>query len=304
MINIPQLLISLWQGKLKCEKGDDKASWDWATFDGNAWTEHGKLVRAATAYFPSFFHRPPRNPTEKLSSGYKATEYYLYVFGLGPGLFRSILPHKYWKNFCKLAHATRILMQRSITAKQVNEAHSYSIQFVEEYEHLYYQRRIDRIHFCRPALHTLLHAASEVARIGPGVYSTQFPMERSVYIFSCGIRLHSNPHSNLMEITLREAQLNALGHICPEFDHDADTKAPSHARDVGDGYLYLAPWDKRPFIVTDDAQKAVLLKEIGYDTVVRWGRAQLPNGQIARSVMSESRRKRSVDKRNSRNVKV
>jgi len=138
-LNIGELLIPLWRGQLKCDPSDRKDSWEWAKLVDNVWIEHGKLVANATKYFPSFFHRPPRNPVEKISSGYKATEYYLYIFGLGPGFFRAILPKKYWRNLCKLVHGVRILIQRHITAAQVREAHFSLIQFVEEYKHLYYQ---------------------------------------------------------------------------------------------------------------------------------------------------------------------
>ncbi len=101
-LNLGELLISLWRGSLKCEPTDDRSSWDWAVLLGNVWQDHGKLVAAATRYFPSFFHRTPRNPAEKINSGYKATEYFLYVFGLGPAFFRTVLPQKYWINFCRL----------------------------------------------------------------------------------------------------------------------------------------------------------------------------------------------------------
>ncbi|KIL63474.1 hypothetical protein M378DRAFT_127762, partial [Amanita muscaria Koide BX008] len=101
-INLGELLVPLWRGELKCESTDDKASWDWVALTGNNWLDHGRLVAAATTHFPSSFHRPPRNPAEKISSGYKATEYYLYLFGLGPALFRVLLPEKYWMHFCKL----------------------------------------------------------------------------------------------------------------------------------------------------------------------------------------------------------
>jgi hypothetical protein len=161
-INIEELLLSTWRGTIKCESTDNKADWDWATFTGREWKTHGDLVEAATKYFPSSFHRPPRNPAEKLNSGYKATEWYLYVFGLGPGFFRALLPEKYWLHFCKLARAVQLVTQRSISTKQIKEAHVLLVQFVEEYEQLYYQRRLDRLHFCRPCIHTLLHIAAEI----------------------------------------------------------------------------------------------------------------------------------------------
>ena len=115
-LNLGELLTLLWRGMLKCESTDDKIDWDWATLIGDTWKTHGKLVASATKFFPSFFHRTPRNPAKKINSGYKATEYSLYLFGLGPDFFRTVLPKKYWKIFCKLVRGVHIIMQRRITA--------------------------------------------------------------------------------------------------------------------------------------------------------------------------------------------
>jgi len=57
------------------------------------------------------FDRPPRNPAEKISSGYKAWEFLTYVFGLGPGVFLDILLDIYWTHFCKLVAGIRLLYQ-------------------------------------------------------------------------------------------------------------------------------------------------------------------------------------------------
>ena len=237
-LNIGELLIPVWRGTFKCESTDDRATWDWATLVGATWQSHGKLVAAATKFFPSFFHRPPRNPTEKISSGYKATEYYLYLFGLGPGFFRAVLPKKYWTNFCKLVRGVHIIMQRRITGKQTQEAHSYLVQFVEEYEHLYYQRRMDRLHFARPCLHTLLHTAPEVLRVGNGSLTDQYTMERAIGELGKGIRQPSNPYGNLCQLSLRRAQANALKAACPQLNDDLP-HLPRYSEDLGAGYVLL-----------------------------------------------------------------
>lgn len=300
-INLGELLISLWRGGLKCETSDDKLTWDWATLTGDTWQEHGNLVAAATVYFPSSFHRPPRNPAEKLSSGYKATEYFLYVFGLGPAFFRLTLPEKYWKNFCKLVHGVRTIIQRRITKSQLREAHSYLVQFVEEYENIYYQRRMDRLHFCRPSLHTLLHTSPEAFRIGPGAYDTQFTMERSIGDLGQEIRQPSNPFGNLCQIALRRSQLNALKATCPELD-DTDISLPKYSHDNGDGYIFLTPRQQRPEKLFGN-EKAAVEGDFGISVLRKWGRVRLPNGQIARSMFSE-RKRMSPHIRITRNVKV
>lgn len=124
-MNIGDLLSSIWRGTMKCDTSDDKSTWDFATLTDNTWTEHGKLVALASKHFPASFHRPPRNPAEKISSGYKATEWFLYIFGLGPGLFRAVLPKKYWRNFCKLVYGIRVAIQQRITGVQLKDAHRF-----------------------------------------------------------------------------------------------------------------------------------------------------------------------------------
>ena len=301
-INLGELLIPLWRGTLPCETTDDKTSWDWVTLVGNTWLEHGKLVAAATKYFPSSFHRPPRNPAEKISSGYKAVEYFLYLFGLGPALFRTVLPQKYWRHFCKLVHGVRIITQRRISVSHVREAHFYLIQFVEEYENLYYQRRMDRLHFCRPCLHTLVHTASEVTRVGPGTYLTQFTMERAIGDLGGDIRQPSNIYGNLCQIALRQSQLNALKALYPEFDPDTNKPHPAYSEDIGHGYVLLRPRD-RGLVRISGAGGDKISNVLGRSEIRRWGRLQLPNGQVARSLYKEDRSTQE-NQRVSRNVKV
>jgi hypothetical protein len=59
---------------------------------GETWVEHGKVVAAATPYLPASFNRPPQDPALKISSGYKAWEFLMYLYGLGPGIFYGVLP--------------------------------------------------------------------------------------------------------------------------------------------------------------------------------------------------------------------
>jgi hypothetical protein len=101
-LNDPDLLLGLWRGTVKCYGVDTKDNWDWKVLVGKVWETHGKTVEMAKPYLPSSFGRVPRNPAEKINTSYKAWEYLLYLFGLGPALLRSILPEKYWLNFCKL----------------------------------------------------------------------------------------------------------------------------------------------------------------------------------------------------------
>ncbi|KAJ7575373.1 hypothetical protein C8J56DRAFT_1172215 [Mycena floridula] len=302
ILNLGDLFIKLWRGQLKCEETDDKKSWDWVTLVGDTWKQHGKLVADATPYFPSSFHRPPRNPAEKINSGFKTTEYDLYLFGLGPTVFRTVLPKKYWMNFCKLSKGFRILVQRLITGLQIKTAHTLIIQFVEEYEALYYQRRMDRIHFCRPVVHTLTHLAPEATRVGPGAYTTQFTMERTIGDLGSEVKQPSNPYANLAKRTVRRAQVNALKAMHPELDKTATPRNPKGSFDVGGGYLHLRKRSKHPELLTGRELNKV--EEVfGLRKLTKWGRLRLPNQQTIRSLWVEKPRAKSKS-RISRMVKI
>jgi hypothetical protein len=179
-LNIPDILIKLWRGTLECDPNDSKQTWDWAVLTGDVWKEHGWRVANTRPYLPGSFDRPPRNPAEKISSGYKAWEFLTYLFGLGPGIFYDLLPEKYWKNFCKLVAGVRLLHQQSIAKAELLGGHTLVVEFEKEFELLYYQRKESRLHFCRQSIHALLHIGPEIPRLGPGVCYTQWTMERTI----------------------------------------------------------------------------------------------------------------------------
>jgi hypothetical protein len=297
-LNLTDLLIKLWRGTMDCKPSDDRTTWDWAVLQGNTWKDHGKSVADATPYLPGSFDRPPRNPAEKISSGYKAWEYLTYIFVLAPALLHGILPDKYWRNYCKLVKGIRLIHQHRITREQLLEAHEILLQFVEEYELLYYQRRGDRIHFCRQSVHALLHIVPEVVRVGPGVYYTQWTMERTIGNLGEEIKQPSNPFANLSQQGVRRSQVNALKAMIPDLEQDAN-KLPRGAIDLENGYILLRARDETAHELSGNKEMAIRTyfqtveggRELEVDThlrITRWSRLRLPNGQIARSAWKEN----------------
>lgn len=242
-LNLTDLLLGLWRGTIDCNPTDDRATWDWAVLWGETWITHSKAVEDAQPYLPGSFGRPPRNPVEKISSGYKAWEFIMYIFVLGPGLLYGVLPDKYWSNFCKLIAGIRLLHQHSITREQLIEAHTLLIEFVEEFELLYYQRKSSRIHFCRQSLHGLLHIAPETIRVGPECYYSQWTMERTIGNLGEEIEQPSNPYTNLSRRGLLRSQTNALRVMIPGLDKDPD-RLPRGALDLGGGLVLLRVKDE------------------------------------------------------------
>ncbi|KAG2739992.1 hypothetical protein P692DRAFT_20754473, partial [Suillus brevipes Sb2] len=65
-------------------------------------------------FLPGSFDRPPRNPAEKINSGYKAWEWLLYLYGMAPETLFCILPTPYWTNLCHLVRGMRLMQQYHI----------------------------------------------------------------------------------------------------------------------------------------------------------------------------------------------
>jgi hypothetical protein len=297
-LNIPDLFIPLWRGTFDCDRTDDRSTWNWAVLKGDIWEAHGRDVAATTPYLPGSFDRPPRNPAEKISSGYKAWEFLLYFYGLGPALFYNILPTIYYHHFCKLVFAIRIVNQHQIKAEDLRKAHQALIQFAHEFELLYYQRRTDRLHFVRQSIHALIHLADEVLRIGPLICSSQWTMEQSIGNLAMEIKSHVHPYANLSQRALQRCQVNALKAMIPDLEFDAENTIPQGAKDLGDGYVLLRARDRTARQISSSECQALQkyleethernnVLENWVPKILRWARLRLPNGQVARSAWKE-----------------
>jgi hypothetical protein len=318
-LNIPDLYISLWRGALDCDSTDNKNTWDWAVLRSSAaWKAHGKEVVAITPYIPTSFGRPPRNPAEKITSGYKASEFLLYFFALGPCLFYNLLPTPYYEQYCMLVQGIRLMLQWEILPKEVREAMKLLDKASDAFEDIYVQRRTDRIHFVRASIHGPSHMPHETVRLGPQIIYSQWTMERMIGFLGMDIRLHSNAFANLMNIAVARAQTNALTAMIPNLAPEANS-LPRGAVDIGDGYQLRRAKDtcareitllegraiSRYLILSgfhaDDS--GISIDENYQPLVTRWARVSLPNGQIARSRWKEDL-KELEHLRTSRNVKV
>jgi hypothetical protein len=311
-LNIAQLQVALWRGTIEHSKDDDPGAWPFAILHApQIWRAHGAAVAAAHQYIPTCIEsRTPRNPAEKISSGYKAIEYLLYVFGLCPALLYGLLPPEFYHHFCKLVFGIRIIHQRHKSQDELLAAHKALLEYVYQFELLYYRRQMSRLHFVRPCIHALAHLVPEHFRIGSLTEVSQWTMERTIGNLGEEIRLHSDPYANLTQRIIDRSRVNALKIMVP--DLVPNKQLPSGALDIGSNYLLLQPRELHQI----DEPVSLALERFATShnwrikgdsgalmTIHRFARLQLPNGQIARSLWHE--KKRPDDKvRISRNVKV
>lgn len=308
-LNVSDLMISLWRGTIDCTRPDDRSTWDWAVLRGDVWQQHGRAVADALHYLPSSFDRPPRNIAEKLTSGYKAWEFLLYLYGLGPGLLCGLLPDNYYTNFCKLVRGIRLVHQHKITLDAVREARLALASFAQEFELIYCQRKATRVHFVRPCLHSVVHLPSEVIRVGPPICSSQWTLERTIGNLGEEIKQHSNPFANLSQRGIRRARVNALKAMIPDLEQSKATQdLPRGAIDLGDGYVLLRAREAEPRALRDCEAEALreslpATSREGDIFVRRWAKLRIPTGQNCNSAWKELN-KPLEKRRTARNVKV
>ena len=316
-LNNSELWLGLWRGTIACDPKDSIDTWDWAVLTGDTWIAHGaEVAEAARPHFPNSFDCPPRNPAEKLNSGYKAWESLMYLFGLGPGLLYGILPDKYWQHFCKLVQAVRIIHQHRVTVDQLIKAHELIISFCEEFEQLYCQRKATRLHFVRQSVHSLIHLAPESFRLGPFAIYAQWTMERTIGDLGRQIHQPSNPYANLSHRALYHCQRNTLHGLIPDLK---PSSKPSTSRNAVKLEQYTLLHKAEKIARTIPPEEAAAIRQYFADPrgshitvseewleqprIAKWARLWLPNGQIARSRWAES--SKPLHKlRISRNVKV
>ena len=309
LINLAALLLDLWCSRPAARDHDRHSVWPWAVLVGDVWKTHGEAVGHAAKYLPSSFGRPPRNPQEKVSSGYKAHEFLYYIYGEGPGLFYGILPEPYYSHFCLLVRAIRIIHQHKISKEQITKAHQFLLRWVVDFEVIYCDRNPDRLHFIRQCVHSLTHLAMETHRVGPLCLSSQWTMERIIGYLGSLLRQPSNAFRNLAMQTRRVANTNSLVAMWPELQNSKDD--PRGSKNLGDGYLLLGPRDTSPHNTSAaeyDAMESFFAIYPGADyhdrsTIYRWARLKLPVEQVARSRLKEVERCPDMA-RTDRNVKV
>jgi hypothetical protein len=308
-LNVPQHLLAIWRNTIKPQLPGNSLFIGLSKAD--VWQAHGTLVASAKPHLPGSFNRPPRNPAEKINSGFKAWEYLLYFWVLGPAVFRVVLPHEFWTHFCKLVIGIRILHQRRITPAQLQIANKMIIEWEKEFEIKYYQRCADFLHLMRPCAHAILHAAQETIRCGPLNLVAQWALENTVGNLGREVHQPSNPFANLAQRGLLRANANALKSIIPELYRGVHI--PGKAISLGNNFFLLRARD-RHYRTLPEPENCALRTYLeccgqtisnGSDLKVRkWARLSLPNGQKARCRWKEQGNEQKENFRCSRHIKV
>ncbi|KIO01782.1 hypothetical protein M404DRAFT_149465, partial [Pisolithus tinctorius Marx 270] len=279
---LSDLYLSLWCSMIECTPPDHISQWPWAIFKtSEAWETHGALVSSAVQHLPGSFNRKPRNPAEKISSGYKTWEFQVYIFYLAPALLYGVLGEPYWRNFCKLVHGFQLICQSKIPNSNLCDAHVLLTEWPLDFKELYCQRSPFRLHFIRPCVHQVSHLTQQTVKKGPPICYSQWVMERTIGNLGQEIQQPSNPYANLSREGVWRCQVNTLKamvpSLCPE-----KPPFPSTTIKLEGGYVLLRKRDARPIFPRGLATSAIshYLGHEGSIKIHRWARLCLPNGQI------------------------
>ncbi|KAG7085705.1 hypothetical protein E1B28_003249 [Marasmius oreades] len=293
---------------------DDLALADFTILsDPDDFAAFGTAVAHARPFIPTNVEtRAPRNPAEKINSGYKASEYYTLIFSLCPGLFYGRLPDYLYKHFCQLVLAIRLVHRRHKSHQELLEAQQNLKEFVVLFEHYYYQRKINCLHFVRPCIHALLHIFDELLRVGSLAEVSQWTMERTIGNYERRIRLPADPYGNLNQEIIEQATTNALVAMDPSFCAPK-TQNQWLSIDIGSRYVSLHPRGTHlmepsvtvAFRAFCEANSWTFERQtdINSPQVTWFARLRLPNGQEARSLWKEGNWEIELVRR-ARNVKI
>ncbi|KZV60743.1 hypothetical protein PENSPDRAFT_593394, partial [Peniophora sp. CONT] len=327
-LNIPDLYIGLVRASIECDKTDDVKNWPFAVLKKpRVFKAHGGVVKAYGRFLPTDFHAAPRDISEKVNSGYKAKEFttYLYAYapallydyygtGEGAGLSEGKLPSEFHQHLCRLVSGMRTVSNRTISVTALQDAAMQLTTFVEDFEKLFCEGRIDRMHFCRPSIHGIGHLAFEIVRVGPLGILAQWTLERVIGLLVGELRQHSTPYAHLSQRGLHWCLRNAIKALIPELDNDTDYLPPKGAQTLSSGYVLLPAHLKIPTPMSEVESRAFwdyalsqnwidVGEDEGVIAVEKWSRLRLHNGQVSRSAWKEC--EKDLDKhRMARNVKV
>ena len=149
------------------------------------------------------------------------------------------------------------MQQWVISPDDLQRGHRLLCEFAQEFEHLYYQRHADRIHFVQQSIHLLTHIASETIRIGPLSCYSQWTIETAIGNLGQEICQDHDPYANIAQRGVLRAQLNSIIALFPHLDLD-NNPSPRGTKNLGQGYTLLRMCQNTSEPVTDAEASAIL----------------------------------------------
>ena len=151
---------------------------DTFVLDAATWETIGREMENSRMTVPTQpFGRPPRDINTKHDT-FKAAEWSSWLLYYSTPLLQGKLPGKYMDNWKDLVKIWGFICSKDITKEQIEECRELCIQYVINYERLYFRGRWERLRLLKSNLHAILHVADALTDLGPGPGWWGFPAER------------------------------------------------------------------------------------------------------------------------------
>jgi hypothetical protein len=173
------------------------------------WTSIGMDMEKSRRTIPTSYGRALRN-ISKYHGSFKAEEWSSYLLYYSPVLLRDRLAPELYQHHMKLVTAIEIVIDYEITQDDLDKARTLLMQFVSDYERLYYRYNQKRIRACLSTVHLLLHVTESIADCGPAWVYWQFPCERLCGLLKPKVKNRALFNRNLSLAVLQDQQMNHL----------------------------------------------------------------------------------------------
>ena len=168
-------------------------------------------IKIIAKYFPSDFNRKPRSFSE--FDRFKATELRSILLYTGIILFEDVLPVHLYNNFLILMYLTRIFCDKKAVTdpEMVDYAERLCVTFVKQFKKIFPTVNVSY------NVHSLIHIAADVRRLGPLDSFSAFPFENCLGHLKRRVRSSNNP---LAQICRRISEGYNFQHKMPEIRKD------------------------------------------------------------------------------------
>ncbi|KAF8325103.1 uncharacterized protein EI90DRAFT_2933090 [Cantharellus anzutake] len=204
-------LVSFWTGKYK---GLDEGK-ECYVIAPAVWDAIGCETAEASNTIPSTFgRRTPNIATEQHI--FTAEDWSFWTLFIAPYVLdRRFFRPKYYKHFMKFHSIMKTTLQFSFTDAELGSLHERVIDYIQEYESIYYQFKPDRLSVCTLAVHALLHIADDIKTNGPPCYNWTFVMERWCQHLLPAVKSHKRP---FVSLAMRQYHLALFNEIQTRYE--------------------------------------------------------------------------------------
>jgi hypothetical protein len=125
-------------------------------------------ITSSVARIPYSLGTIPKSMSD--SGFFKAAQWKAFLSVFGPAVLYEYLPPDAHRNFCNLQDIWLIATMRTITPAAMATLKLLVVQFVQDYEAIYYRKDENRLPTCTVNIYWILHLPTCIEQNGPSSY--------------------------------------------------------------------------------------------------------------------------------------